>query len=104
MKRYWLSFDLGLRGPYEELYQWLDDLQAQECGDSVATFQTEKTREQIVDELKKFLNEKSRVYIVDTGKGGRFVFGRRKKNAPWTGYAKVTSDFGDENDDSYGGL
>jgi len=33
--RYWLSFDLGLRGNYELLYAWLDAMEAKECGDNV---------------------------------------------------------------------
>lgn len=85
MKRYWLSFDLGLRGKYEKLYEWLDNMEAKECGDSVATFKTEKTREQIEQELSEFLDEKARIYIIDLKKGGKFIFGKRKV-APWAGY------------------
>jgi hypothetical protein len=36
-KRYWLSFDLGLRGNYDSLYEWLDAHSASESGDSLAT-------------------------------------------------------------------
>ncbi len=83
--RYWLSFDLGLRGNYEELYEWLDNMEAKECGDSVATFVTDKTREEIKKELSEFLDEKARVYIIDMKKGGGFIRGKRKI-APWVGY------------------
>lgn len=85
--RYWLSFDLGLRGNYEDLYEWLDNMNAVECGDNLASFVTDKTREQIVKELRKFLKN-ARVYIISKYKGkyvGKFVLGKRKQ-APWTGY------------------
>jgi hypothetical protein len=42
MTRYWLSFDLGLQGDYDNLYAWLDKQGAQECGDSVATFEVKE--------------------------------------------------------------
>ncbi len=90
MPRFWLSFDLGLRGNYEELYQWLDNAESLECGDSVATFVTAKTREQITKELSKVLGRNARVYLIGPGKkgavAGRFILGRRKR-APWSGYA-----------------
>lgn len=83
--RYWISFDLGLEGNYEELYAWLDNHQAQECGENVATLQTDKTRETIAEELSEILGAKARVYIVSRKKGGKFILGHRKR-APWTGY------------------
>ncbi len=83
--RYWLSFDLGLRGKYEELYEWLDNMGAKECGDSLATFETKKTREDIRKELSKFLDEKARVYLINMKQGGKFILGKRKV-APWAGY------------------
>ncbi len=85
--RYWLSFDLGLRGNYEDLYEWLDNMKAIECGDSLATFVTDKTRDQIGKELKKFLDKRARIYIITQHKGkfvGRFVLGKRK-HAAWAG-------------------
>jgi hypothetical protein len=51
--RYWLSFDLGVRGDYEALYEWLDALDAKECGDSVATFLSPNTHEEIAEELSQ---------------------------------------------------
>ncbi len=88
-QRYWLSFDLGLRGNYEELYEWLDDLDAKECGDSVATFLSAKSREQIADELSNLLgsDKKARVYIINMNQGGKFILGKRKV-APWVGYSR----------------
>ncbi len=93
--RYWLSFDLGLRGSYELLYTWLDNMGAKECGDNVATFVTEKTREQINEELSGFLDEKARIYIISKKKGGRFILGKRKV-APWAGYAEALQEVEEE--------
>ncbi len=85
-KRVWLSYDLGLRGDYESLYEWLDEKGAEECGDSIATFITGQSREQLQHSLKGILagSPKARVYIISGGVG-KFVFGKRKA-APWTGY------------------
>lgn len=96
--RYWLSFDLGLHGDYDALYAWLDKLGAVECGDSVATFKSEKSRDQLVRELKNLLDEKKspRVYIVSMKSGGKFVLGRRKARAPWTGYAEISVSGGED--------
>jgi hypothetical protein len=30
--RYWLIYDLGLQGHYDELFAWLDQHKAKECG------------------------------------------------------------------------
>lgn len=96
MPRFWLSFDLGLRGNYEELYQWLDAAGSQECGNDVATFVMNKTREQITAELSKILGTNPRIYLIGRGKkgrvAGRFVLGRRKKRPPWSGYAAAETD------------
>ena len=54
--RYWISYDLGLRGNYDQLYAWLDQNNARECGDSVATFLSGKTREQVAKELSKIVD------------------------------------------------
>ena len=88
-RRYWLAFDLGLRGNYESLYEWLDNMEARECSDSMATFITEKSRADITAELSGILDgEKARIYIVGRVQrdfAGRFILGKRKR-APWTGY------------------
>lgn len=86
--RYWLSFDLGLQGDYQELYEWLDAMNAKECGDSVATFRSTKTREQLVRELVNLIdsNKKARAYIISRKQGGKFILGKRKA-AAWAGYS-----------------
>ena len=96
-RRYWLSFDLGLQGRYDELYAWLDRHGAKECGDAVATFRSDKSRDAIKAELEQVLNvERSpRIYIISMPEGGRFIIGRRKV-AAWTGYAQTSMDSGEE--------
>lgn len=96
-RRYWISFDLGLHGQYDELYDWLDRQGAKECGDSVATFQSNKSRDEIAAEIGRILSAERnpRIYIISMHEGGRFFLGRRKV-APWTGYAHTAISSGDE--------
>ena len=98
--RYWISFDLGLQGEYDQLFGWLDRQQAKECGDNVATFQSDKTREQLRKDLSKILDPRRnpRLYIINRKQGGKWIFGKRKV-APWTGYGQVLAEEGDEQDE-----
>ncbi len=93
--RYWLSFDLGLRGNYDSLYAWLDTMKAKECGDNVATFVTDKTRAQIKKELSDVLDEKARIYLIDMKNGGGFILGKRKV-AQWAGFAEALVEVEEE--------
>jgi hypothetical protein len=54
-KALWLSYDLGVKGDYEGLYAWLDDHNAEECGNSVAFLHYEYCTE-IFSELKDDLS------------------------------------------------
>lgn len=93
MPRYWLSFDLGVNGDYEELYSWLDNLGAKECGDGLATFLSDAPRTAIIKDMNELLdlNRNPRIYLIDRATGGKFVLGKRKA-APWTGYGQVSVD------------
>ena len=86
-ERVWLSYDLGLRGDYQSLYEWLDEKGAKECGDSVATFMSQQTPDELRKQLKDLLGEtsKARVYVITRNAGGKFLLGARKA-APWAGY------------------
>ncbi len=86
-ERVWLSYDLGLRGNYDALYEWLDSKDARECGDSIATFKTDRTKEELKQELTGLLGDdkKVRVYLVTREAGGGFLLGHRRA-APWAGY------------------
>ncbi len=88
--RYWISYDLGLNGEYEQLYAWLDKNAAKECGEGVATFQSKLSREEVAKELLHTLDLKRnpRVYVITMKNGGKFVLGKRKV-APWIGYAQA---------------
>ena len=98
-KLVWLVFDLGVKGDYEGLYSWLDAQAARDCGDSVACFTYDYTRD-LVAELKTHLesvmtiDKKSRLYVVyadpDTNRPkGSFLFGKRK-SPPWAGYGPMS--------------
>ena len=99
-KQIWITFDLGVRGDYEGIYEFLDTQGAKECGDSAAVLRYEFQND-LISELSEQLskavtfNRKSRVYAVfpdENGKyKGRFIVGRRKQ-PPWTGYATSESD------------
>jgi hypothetical protein len=93
----WISYDLGVRGDYEALYTWLDEHEAQECGDSLAFLNYEYTgslKDSVTKELGKALEitKQTRIYLVyrerETNKiRGSFIFGGRKA-APWSGYGR----------------
>jgi len=75
---YWLFYDLGLQGHYDELFAWLDQHKAKECGDNVATFVSNKSRQGVVKEIATILDQKKnpRIYIITRKHGGKFVFGK----------------------------
>ena len=92
----WLSYDLGVRGDYVGLYNWLDTHQAKECGDSVASLVYEyegALEEALLSDLRSSIemDDRARFYAVfqddDSGKmKGKFLVGRRRASA-WVGYA-----------------
>jgi hypothetical protein len=92
-KLLWISYDLGVKGDYENLYAWLDNHNAKECGDSVAVL-TYNFQDDLIKELKDDLQnnissmKRDRIYIIWRERSkirGRFLFGARKA-PPWTGY------------------
>jgi hypothetical protein len=104
-KAVWLSFDLGIKGDYEGLYQWLDAHGAIECGDSVAFFKIKSEGSDLPGEIKKSLQQsmeidakKTRIYIIyqkDKSTKGSFLFGQRKAS-PWVGSAPKAATVVDE--------
>ena len=97
----WISYDLGIKGDYPSLYQWLDEHKAIECGNSVAFLRYE-FKVDLLKELKEDLESKvnfsngDRVYIIylnkeDNKMKGTFIRGGRK-SSPWTGYAPNLED------------
>lgn len=101
-KTVWLTYDLGVKGDYQNLYAWLDDHKAKECGNNLAYFHYDidtKNDEDFVahlrEDLEKTINFQpgNRIYVVrkkseeDNGSVGSFIIGKRKAN-PWEGYGK----------------
>jgi hypothetical protein len=94
----WMSYDLGIEGDYEGLFEWLASHDARECGESLAHFPY-PFRQNLVRELAEDLKRKvklgrrSRVYVIykdATGLvRGKFVIGSRRR-PPWAGYAVDT--------------
>ena len=107
MKRaLWVSYDLGVQGDYEAMYVWLDEHQAEECGDSLAYLNYTHTGpllKALTTDLKKSveLTKRARIYVIyrepDTKKmKGKSIFGGRKA-PPWSGFAgKVAAADTDE--------
>ena len=95
--RYWISFDLGLMGDYSRVYEWLDSMDALECGPGVATITSAKSRDQLTTEIQRLFKSapRARAYIISMKQGGRFVAGGRKA-APWEGFAVSTANALDE--------
>ena len=101
-KTFWLSYDLGLKGDYHGMYEWLDTYEARESGDSMAVFKYVCNKNfilEITKDLKKDVdfNNGDRVYLIwlddkDKRVKGRFIIGKRKR-APWEGYALGEDDF-----------
>ena len=92
----WISYNLGIKGDYTGLYQWLDTHNGMECGNGTAFIKYEYQKE-FISELKSDLKENveikgaDRIYIVyndveNNKTVGKFLFGNRKA-APWTGFA-----------------
>ncbi|NLJ26497.1 MAG: hypothetical protein GX433_00585 [Deltaproteobacteria bacterium] len=92
-KLVWISYDLGVKGDYEGLYAWLDNHDAKECGNSVATLEYDYSNdfiEEMQNDLSQNINlaKHDRIYVIwrEDGKmKGKFLFGKRKA-APWSGY------------------
>ena len=95
-KAVWLSYDLGVRGDYTGLYEWLDNQNAKETGKNIAFFKYEiKKEENLKEKLKKDIlkhidiNKRYIIYIISRGDDkklkGTFLLGRRRAS-PWKGY------------------
>jgi hypothetical protein len=103
----WMSFDLGVRGDYDGMYEFLDSHEAKECGDSLAIFNYEYKKD-IIAELKKDLeklvniDKRTRIYVIYpvpiSKHKGKFLFGSRKA-PPWAGFAPSQDDSEDNVDE-----
>jgi hypothetical protein len=95
----WLSFDLGVRGDFEGMYQFLDSHGAKDCGNNVGTFHF-NYKNDLIAELTESIqasvtfDKRSRVYVIFQEDGkymGRFIIGRRK-SPPWAGFSVSTEN------------
>ncbi len=93
----WVSFDLGVRGDYENLYSWLDSHSAKECGDSLAVFNF-SWKDDLFKELRANLmaavktDKRTRIYVIYRDRvaeknRGKFIVGGRRA-AAWEGYSQ----------------
>lgn len=90
----WISYDMGVRGDYASLYNWLDINEAKECGDSIAFLNYEHggdIKAELLEDLRKSItvDQRTRIYVIyrdnATNKNkGAFLFGGRRA-PPWTG-------------------
>jgi len=111
-KAIWISYDLGIKGDYPNLYAWLDNQEAKEAGNSIAflNYKFNGKDDQLLEVLKKDLTKSvnfkpgDRIYVMRmrNEKGvnkvsGRFIIGNRKAS-PWEGYGQKGEDIidGDE--------
>lgn len=101
-----LNFDLGIRGDYDNLYAFLDNNNALDCGNSNCVFEYhfkgtdlkyEDKFQQLKEEIEGIIsfNRNDRIYtIVHNEEGvprGKFLFGQRKTPI-WDGYGKKDDD------------
>src|SRR5713101_5321462 len=93
MIRYWLTMDFGARYNVKGLFEWLDSVNAQECGLFGATFLSEKLREEVAEELKVVAGAggSMRLYLIGRKApngpvSGGFILGSRR-SASWEGFA-----------------
>lgn len=99
-KTFWLHFDLDFRGDYENLYRWLDEQGAEDCGDNMALLKImmDSDDKNYSNFFKNSLEQagfkpspKDRIYLIwkeDNKMKGIFLFGERKKTPQWAGYSK----------------
>lgn len=102
-KLIWFSYDLQFKGDYEGLYCWLDNHNAKECGNSLASFNYDykvDLAEELREDLKGNIRyaKHDRIYIIwreESKLKGRFIFGKRKA-PPWSGYGTHESEIDEE--------
>lgn len=96
-----LNYDLGFKGDYQNLYAFLDEHKAVDCGNCNAAFAMSFSKDDfdvIYTELRQALEQKiqiepnDRIYMTVTDATnkmkGKFLFGYRKR-AIWEGYGNL---------------
>ena len=65
----WIAYDLGVRGDSSNLYAWLDERKAKECGDSLAVLNYEPSganKAALRKDLQKAIeiDKRTRIYAI----------------------------------------
>ncbi len=111
-KSIWLTYDLGVGGDYKNLYAWLDDNNAVDCGNNFAYLRVDTNNadsdNQLMDNLLSEIRSRvnlipgNRLYVVrsyvENGIAktkGSFIFGKRMSN-PWEGYGSKPDESAEE--------
>lgn len=111
MKSIWLTYDLGVGGDYKNLYAWLDDHGAIDCGNNFAYLKMpysgqddESFMKSILSDIQRHvsLEPGNRIYVVrslndgaEKMTKGSFIYGKRMSN-PWQGYGRKGNDVAEE--------
>ena len=103
-----LNYDLGLRGDYTNLFAFLDDMKAVDCGNCNAAFAMNFSQDLfdiIYDELSHIISGRvnlettDRIYMIVTdatgSMKGRFISGSRRRPL-WEGYGAHAPNHTDE--------
>lgn len=112
-KSIWLTYDLGVGGDYQNLYAWLDDHNAVDCGNNFAYLwipyqkgmSDDEFMNNILKDIEAYVSLKpgNRIYIVRSYQDdndekkmkGSFIYGKRKAS-PWEGFGSKTNDTAEE--------
>ncbi len=112
-KSIWLTYDLGVGGDYQNLYAWLDDHEAVDCGNNFAflsmSYQNGMSDDDFMKAILRDIKSRvrlipgNRIYIVrsfldehnQVKTKGSFIYGKRKAS-PWEGFGSKTNDTAEE--------
>lgn len=88
MMTFWIMFDLGVKGDYQNAYRWLDNHKAVECGNDLAAVPDYSYAEDFLKELTADLSssinieKKDKIYVIYKNESGqpvgKFIFGNRR--------------------------
>lgn len=97
-----INYDLGLKGDYQNLYRFLDNNNALDCGNCNSALEIEVSKDDfdtIFDEVTSMIkknfefSQNDRIYLTVTDSTnqmrGRFICGNRKR-AIWEGYGDIS--------------
>jgi len=98
---WWLALDIGVRSDPRALFEWLDQVGAKECGESVAAFKLDSDEASLAKRLSGLVSDGIRLYLIGRHDGAGGQFGRLsggRKRPPWEGFATDKGDIEAEED------